>query len=157
MDTTNLYLAAKTIHIAAFILAIGTVACTYMSYSYFWELYGRNREQGISAFRAYNRLQRTGMLALAVVLLAGIAMLVVADWRLLGLSWFRVKLALVLLIFVNGFTLGRTSTLRLRRFLEDDAHEVAESDIIRGKLRLFQMLQLAIYLAIIVVSVFRVN
>ena len=157
MDTTTLYLAAKTVHIAAFVLAIGIVACTYMSYSYFWELYGRNKEQGISAFRAYNRLQLTGMISLGVVLLAGIAMLVLMDWRLMQHLWFQVKLALVALIFINGFTLGRTSTIRLRRFLEDDNHDSTESGIIKRKLRFFQLLQLALYFAIIVVSVFRAD
>ena len=157
MDSTSVYLVAKTVHIGAFILAIGVVVCTYFCYGYFWDLYHRDRAQGIAAFRAYNRLQRAGMVSLGVVLLAGAGMLVSADWRLLQMHWFQVKLVLVGVIFLNGYTLGHSATRRLNRFLQASAHDPSEASVVHGKLRNFQLIQLTIYAAIIVVSVFRVN
>lgn len=158
MDTTSLYLVAKTAHIGAFILAIGIVACTFIAYRHFWVLFSEDPEKGVSVFRSFNRIQTSGMVSLAVVLLAGVAMLLLMDWRLLELRWFQIKLGLVALIFLNGFTLGRSSTLQLTEFLASAGDfDRAELNRLRQKLRLFQIIQLLIYGAIIVVSVFRVD
>ena len=158
MDSNTLYLAAKTLHIGAFVLAVGIVACTFVTYRHFWVLYSEDAGRGIAAFRAFNRLQAAGMVSLAVVMIAGIAMLLLMDWGLLTHHWFQLKLGLVALIFLNGMTLGRASTLRLRQFLAAGGAETPEAaNQLRQKLRLFQMLQLTIYGVIIIVSVFRVD
>jgi hypothetical protein len=155
---TTLYQIAKILHIYGFITAIGVSAATYFAYNRFWKLYGTNKEQGIAAFKAFTYLQTIGLLGLVFVLLAGFTMLFLIDWAFVSVLWFQIKLGLVVLIFVNGFTLGRTSTLRLQAFISGsttDARSTVVKDKLKIRLQTFLLLQLLIYATIIVLSVFR--
>jgi hypothetical protein len=150
------YLTAKTFHIIGFIAAIGVTLATFFAYRQFWKLYAHNAEQGLAAFKTFKQLQIIGMLGLMIVLIAGIFMLVVADWAFIQFFWFKVKLILIGLLFVNGFTFGRTSTLELEAFLTNPLRP-SEAKKLQNKLRTFQVIQLSIYLVIILLSVFRIE
>ena len=156
----TLYLLATTLHIVGFIVAVGVIFCTHVAYIEMWKIFSRSREEGISAFRSYERLQRAGMLGLLVTIVAGIAMLALRDWSLLHSFWFQLKLALIGLIFLNGFTLGRNSTIDLRAFLATGGaggHTTEETESLKKRVRFFQLVQISFYVLIIILSVFRIN
>ena len=156
----TLYLLAKTIHIVGFIMAVGVIYCTHVAYIEMWKIYSRSPNEGISAFRSYERLQRAGMWGLLITIVAGIAMLALGDWRLLSSFWFQLKLALIGLIFLNGFTLGRNSTRELRAFLAPGGTgglTLAEIEKLKNRVRFFQMVQISLYLLIIILSIFRIH
>ena len=145
-------------HICGFIAAIGVSLATIAAYNQFWKLYATNHEQGIAAFRAFNKLLIAGMIGMIVILAAGITMLAIEHWTFASMLWMQIKLVLVVLIFVNGLTLGRTASLNLRKWIEqDDRSEKNEWDVtqLRRRLNIFFILQLGIYASIIFLSVFR--
>lgn len=155
----TLYLIAKILHIMGFVTAVGITLATLFTYNQFWKLYAIDREKGLAAFKSFTYLQRVGMIGLIVVLFAGLTMLYLGNWTFLSLLWFQIKLGLIILIFVNGFTLGRTSTLGLHSFISKGASgsiSSLETQAIQTRLKTFQLLQLTIYAVIIVLSVFRV-
>lgn len=152
------YEIAKLLHIIGFITAIGVTLATLIAYTQFWKLYDTNNEQGAAAFRSFSQLQTAGMIGLFLALLGGIIMLALAHWSFTALLWFKIKMGLVILILVNGFTLGRTTSLRLSELIapdhrsDEDARDVQS---LRRRLNVFLVLQLGIYAAIIILSVFR--
>lgn len=155
----SIYLQAKTLHILGFITAIGVTFSTFLAYKQFWKLYHISPDLSFATFKTFQNLQIAGMLGLLVVLLAGISMLILADYSFTRLVWFQIKLGFVVLIFVNGFTLGRASTLQLNALMEKRANK--GDSVEAGKLELrvntFQAIQLSLYAIIILLSVFRIS
>ena len=161
MDSQTLYQIAKTFHLAGFIIAVGVTLTTFLAYNQFWKLYAVNHGQGLAAFKTFKLIQTVGMVGLMIVLVAGISMLAISNWTFIHSLWFQLKLGLIGLIFLNGFTLGRTSTLQLNAFLTKDSHiahqENQEAKRLKNRLRTFQMIQICIYSIIILLSVFRIS
>jgi hypothetical protein len=150
-----LYQIFKFIHISGFILGIGVILSTTIAFTHFWNLYYVNKDQGIASFKAFSNVQKFGMIGLLLVLVGGITMLGIAKWSYVDLRWFQIKLVLVVLMLVNGFTLGRTSTLQLQEFLKNASTDVEVARALQSKIRLFQIIQISIFATIILVSVFR--
>ena len=155
---TTLYQIAKMLHIIGFVAAIGVTLATFIAYKRFWILYGENRDQGIAAFKAFAYLQIAGMIGFATVLVGGLTMVFLVNWSFASLLWFQIKLSLIVLLFVNGLTLGRTSAMKFQKFLSDSrGSSLSDVEIqsLRRRLNRFQLLQLFLFTAIIVLSVFR--
>ncbi len=154
MDT--LYLILKVLHIFGFATAMGVTLATYVAYNQFWKLYFANRERGLAAFSTVSVLQIFGMTSFLLVLGAGISMLAIANFSFVSLLWFQVKLVLIALLFINGFTLGRTATVRLQSFISgkggSNDQEVA---VVRNSMKRFQAVQLILFAVVVVLSVFR--
>lgn len=150
-----IYNAVKMLHIIGFATAFGITLATFFAYNRFWRLYEISREQGLAAFKALTFLQRVGASGLMLVLLAGITMLALSKWSFTSLLWFQIKLGLIALIFVNGFTLGRTSTIKLDHFINQGVHGGDDALKLQVNLRRFLLIQILLYIAIIFLSVFR--
>jgi hypothetical protein len=155
------YLVLKTLHIYAFIAAIGVTLASLLAYRKFWHVYDRDRTQGLSAYPIVQALQVAGMIGMGILLLAGIGMLAIAHWSFVQLSWFQIKLALIVLLFVNGATIGRTSAAKLKGLVESpnvpSQNSEVNVDAIRSRVQLFFSIQLALFAVIVLLSVFRFN
>ena len=152
-----MYQFFKLLHIVGFILGVGVTIAAFLAFKQFWKLYFANPAQGRAAFRAFGALQKFGLIGLLLVLVGGISMLAVADWSYMNLLWFQIKLGLVVLMLVNGFTFGRTAKLQLQAFLQNETATPEDGKKLQVKLRRFQILQLCIFASIILLSVFRIT
>jgi hypothetical protein len=150
-----LYQLSKLIHVAGFILGIGVMLSATVAFKHFWALYDTNKVQGIAAFKAFGNVQKFGMIGLLLVLAGGISMFALSDWAFWDMLWFKIKMALVVIMLVNGFTFGRTSTLALQSFLKSGSTDANRARELQSKVRMFQLLQISIFAAIILLSVFR--
>ena len=158
MSTQVILKSMLVLHFIALALAIGITLANAVAFRQFWKLYDRNKAHGLSAFRAITKLQVFGILGLMLLILTGIAMLWLFQWTLVALLWFRIKLLFVLLLFVNGFTLGRTTTMKLQVLIseERDFDKLQPETIrLRKNLRIFQLTQLCLFTIIIILAVFR--
>ena len=146
------------VHIVGISMVLGITIANYVAFKQFWKLYDTNKGQGLSAFQAISKFQIVGITGLLLLILSGIIMLYLFQWTFYELLWFKIKLCLVLLIFINGFTMGRIQTLKLIAFLsEARASSESPEDIalLKRNLRVFHLTQLMLFFLIIVVSVFR--
>jgi hypothetical protein len=155
----TLYQVAKTLHIIGFAAALGITFTMYLAYSQFWKLYASNAAHALAAFRTFKSLQVVGMISLLLVIIAGVTMLAIMDWTFVQQLWFQIKLGLIGLILVNGFTLGRTSTIKLHAFIDEGntSSDPAKAKALKKQLNTFQLLQIIIYVCIIALSVFRIS
>jgi uncharacterized membrane protein len=151
----TIYLLAKVLHIAGFIVAAGVSLCTLIANNQFWKLYAKNNEQGLAAFRAFKVLQVVEGLGFLSILIGGITMGGLASWAFAYQFWFKVKLGIIVLLLVNGFTLGRISTQQLGALLAKNSSETTDEVRVKNSLRMFQIVQLILFAVIILLSVFR--
>jgi len=157
MNTQTVYQILKVFHIYGFITMIGISIANLIAYRQFWRTYAADRTQGISVFQVIQKLQIAGMVGVITVLLAGFGMLAIHG-AFTSLLWFQIKLGLIVLIFVNGFTLGRTSALGLKTIMEQKQTLPNEKEFtmaIQRRLHLFSVIQLIFFSTIVVLSVFR--
>src|SRR5579871_1280537 len=118
-----LYSSLLTLHILSFIAAMGTVLSSLFSYHQFWKLYAIDSEQGKAAFQWFLKARTVGMIGLFMAILAGLSMEFTVAFAHAHFTWFRIKMFLVLLLFVNGFTGGRVTTLKLQKLVSGDGFE----------------------------------
>jgi hypothetical protein len=146
------------IHIIAISMVMGITIANFIAFKQFWKLYAVHHDRGLSAFRAISNFQSVGIIGLLLLILSGTTMLYLFEWTLLSLLWFKIKLSVIVLIFINGFTLGRTQTLKLQAFLaEEKKSSESQHDLesLKRKLQIFHLTQLSLFVLIIIVSVFR--
>jgi len=156
MASETLYQTVLVLHIMGLITAAGVTVTSYFAFKEFWKLYDTSNPQGLSAFKAMSKLQMVGMFGLILLVLSGVGMLAIVDWEYGSQLWFKVKLILVALIFVNSFTQGRIQTLKLRALIHGqkpvDNNEV---ELLKRNLAIFQLSQIAIIALIIICSVYK--
>ena len=152
-----LYNSLLALHILSFIAAAGTVLLSLFAYRQFWKLYAIDSGQGRAAFRWFLKTRTVGMAGLFMAILAGLSMEFTISFAHAPFTWFRVKMFLVLLLFINGFTQGRVTTLKLQKLVSEDGP--AASPVAIAKLKracdLFIYTQLVIFLLIIIMVAFR--
>src|SRR5258705_7356439 len=152
MSQTILH-TALVVHIIGISMILGITIANYVAFKQFWKLYDTHKEQGLSAFQAISKFQIVGITGLLLLILSGTIMLYLFQWTFYELLWFKIKLCLVLLIFINGFTMGRIQTLKLMAFLSGvRATGESPEDIVllKRNLRVFHLTQLMLFFLIIV-------
>jgi hypothetical protein len=153
----TLYQTLKILHILAFIIGIGVTFANLIAYSQLFKVYEQDRSRGVAVFNIIQVFFKAGGFSMIVLILAGLGMLAIADWSYTQILWFQIKLGLIVLIFVNGLTLGRTSAGKVHALIQDknSTPNPVELASIQSRTRRFFTLQLLIFLAIVIVSVFR--
>lgn len=153
------YRTLLTLHIAGMATAIGMTLANFVAFKQFWKLYENDKVLGVLAFRGISKFNLLGMLSVFVVILTGLGMLWTIHWSFWQLLWFKIKLSLVLLLFINGFTMGRIYNEKLTSLITqaNDLTQKPSMDIakLRRGLQTFQVVQLLIFLLIIIMVVFK--
>src|SRR5882762_2001125 len=142
------------LHISGLIIMAGTTVIDYVTFKTFWKLtdQGDNRSLGlIPLMSKYGGLVRTGA---AIIILTGIGMLVLVKGVWWELLWFKIKMALVIVLILNGMFVGNRQGLKFRKILADNGPDlIQQTTDLRTNLNRFYIIQLGIFFAIILVSV----
>jgi hypothetical protein len=158
MNTQTFLHLGLTVHLIALTMAVGVTIANAIATNQFWKLYDRNSAHGLSAFRAIKKFQVIGMIGLLLLILSGITMLWLYNWAYGEQLWFKIKMTCILLLLINGFTVGRITTLRFERMLMEDGHqEGLKQDTLRLRTtsKLFHLIQLSLFAFIIILASFR--
>jgi len=157
MNTQTLLHLCLTVHLIALTMAVGVTIANAVASSQFWKLYDKNIEHGLSAFRAIKKFQMFGMIGLILLLLSGITMLWLYNWAYGEQLWFKIKMNCILLILINGFTLGRITTLKLEKLLKEErpSDNLVDISRLRRNQKIFHFTQLSLFILIVVLASFR--
>jgi hypothetical protein len=103
-----------------------------------------------------------------LLILTGTGMVIELKSAITQALWFRIKMPLVLLVVLNGIVLARPATLRLKKLLLDlpangERKQTSGSSTpitdsighLRNRRRAFYILQLVLFVAIFVLSIFK--
>jgi uncharacterized membrane protein SirB2 len=150
-----LYSTFLTLHIAGFTLFAGILLADFVAFSRFWRVWDRDPAEALLTRQitaGFPPLIRAGAVALLV---AGIGMMVMTHGIFGEQTWFRIKIALVVLILINGVIGGRLQGVQLKKLL--DSRSTTAPAALRARIRLFHVLQLILLLGVFLLSAFRFN
>lgn len=142
-----LFRCLLAIHLCGLVVMAGTTVVDYYTFKTFCSMtdVGDNRSQGMLTIMArYGNLVRTGAVMLIIT---GLAMLICKN-DLWNEWWFRIKMALVILLVLNGMFVGNNLGLKFREAIQTYSPLSRKVIDIGAKLNRFYLLQLTIFLLI---------
>lgn len=149
--------ACLVLHITGIVLLAGTTLMNYIISRQFWSYIEIDRNRAIvinSATLSFARLTGIGG---ALTILTGIAMVAIFHGAVSSQLWFRVKMALVLLIILNALLLGAPQTTKLKKILLSGVHKSDRLESVKSRMDLYYAIQLIMFFTIFILSVFRFN
>lgn len=160
MTTETIYHAALATHITGLTMMAGTTLMDYVIFKQVWKQYWADKTRALAISEALVKLQIVFGSGFLLLIISGVTMMYLTHGVFGEQLWFRIKFGLILLIMVNGLGFGRRLGVRLRKLLPQEVSGVNVGDKIRkirDNLSLFHITQLAIFLTIFVLSVFKFN
>jgi len=160
MTTETIYHAALATHITGITMMAGTTLMDYVIFKQIWKQYWADKNKALAISEALVKLQIVFGSGFLLLLISGITMMYLTHGVFGEQTWFRIKFGLILLIMINGIGFGRRLGVRLRKLLPEEISGIDVSDQtlkIRDNLSIFHVTQLAIFLTIFVLSVFKFN
>jgi len=160
MTTETIYHAALATHITGITMMAGTTLMDYVIFKQIWNQYWADKTKALAISEALVKLQIVFGSGFLLLLISGVTMMYLTHGVFGEQLWFRIKFGLILLIMINGIGFGRRLGVRLRKTLPEEISGINVSDKIlkiRDNLNIFHITQLAIFLAIFVLSVFKFN
>ena len=160
MTIETIYHTALATHITGITMMAGTTLMDYVIFKQIWKQYWADKAKALAISEALVKLQIVFGSGFLLLLISGITMMYLTHGVFGEQLWFRIKFGLILLIMINGIGFGRRLGVRLRKILPEEISGINVSDKIlkiRDNMNVFHITQLAIFLAIFILSVFKFN
>jgi uncharacterized membrane protein SirB2 len=158
MNTGTLLSTLIVLHLTGLIIMAGTTLVDYTLFKTFWKQFEQDKEKAIGILQAATKFSRLIGIGAALLILTGIGMMALTNGIFGEQLWFRIKFALVILLILNGTLIGRRQALKFRKFyLDDNIDTTGQAKRFKTRLNTFYFVQLAIFLTIIFLSVFKFN
>jgi hypothetical protein len=158
MNTPLFLRILLALHLTGLVIMAGTTVVDYFTFKTFCRLAdgGDHRSVGLLPIMArYGELVRTGAV---IIILTGIGMLVLARGIWWEQPWFRIKLALVVLLIGNGMFVGNKQGLKFRKLFTDSGPDLIQQTAdIGATLNRFYLMQLTLFFVIILLSVIKLD
>jgi len=158
MKTYLILRVLLALHITGIVVMAGTTMIDYLTFKTFWQFAdaGNDRATGLIPLMAkYGVLVRTGAI---ILILTGIALFVLDKGAMWGQVWFKVKMALVVMVVVNGIFIGNKQGHRLREMVMAHTTDFVQyTTIIRESLSRFYPIQLTLFFLLILISMIKFN
>ena len=141
------------LHLTGIVLLGGTTFLNYIISRQLWGYVEADRNRAViinSTTLVFGRLTGIGG---AITILSGVAMVAIFHGVVASQLWFRIKMILVLLIIINSLLFARPQSLKLKKLLPEG--DISELSALRKKSAAYYAIQLAMFLTIILLSVFR--
>lgn len=141
------------LHLTGIVLLGGTTFLNYIISRQLWGYVEADRNRAViinSTTLVFGRLTGIGG---AITILSGVAMVAIFHGVVASQLWFRIKMILVLLIIINSLLFARPQSLKLKKLLPEG--DINELSALRKKSAAYYAIQLAMFLSIILLSVFR--
>lgn len=151
MTTSLLIRVLLAVHLCGLIFMAGTTAVDYYTFRLFCTMYDAGADGLLPIMSRYGVLVRTGA---AVLILSGLAMVTIKA-TLWNQGWFMAKIALVVMLVINGMFIGNALGLKFRKAITAGTPSCRGIAEYRTNLNLFYLAQLSIFLMIIFLSTIR--
>jgi hypothetical protein len=160
MTTETIYHTALVTHITGLTMMAGTTLMDYVIFKQVWKQYAIDKMRSLAISEAMVKLQIVFGTGFLFLLISGITMMYLTHGVFGEQTWFRIKFGLILVIMINGLAFGRRQGVKLRKLLPEEISGGSSNDQIlkiKDNLNLFHISQLAIFITIFVLSVFKFN
>jgi len=158
MKTYLILRVLLALHIAGIVIMAGTTMIDYLTFKTFCQFTdtGDDRAIGLIPLMAkFGAFVRTGAITL---ILTGSALLIMDKGAIWGEIWFKIKLALLIAVIVNGIFIGNKQGHQLRATVMAHTTDISRYTAhIRDSLSRFYPIQLTLFFLLILVSMLRSN
>jgi hypothetical protein len=141
------------IHISGLVVMAGTTIIDYVTFRTVVEPGDTARDEFrglLPLMSRYGAIVRAGG---AVLLITGISMLALTDGVWWNQLWLKIKMALVLMLILNGALIGNSNGVAFRKIISEDSANFAEQSLeVRTRLNRFYISQLFLFFLIILTS-----
>ena len=152
----TIYNAALVIHMVGITIMAGTTFLDFFTFRVFRAAFLANDGRQFAMAGYLNSLQKFLGIGMLVILASGVAMMVELH-QVWGVQlWFRVKMAVLLLIIINGLGARRAIGKRLSQALTDGSLKT-HWRAANWNFNLVQLIQMLFFLIIYVLSIFKFN
>jgi hypothetical protein len=158
MNTLTLLQALLVLHLTGLIIMAGTTFVDFTIFKTFWKQFDMDREKSQGILQATAKSSRWIGIGAALLVFTGIGMMAITHGVFGEQVWFRIKFGLVIILILNGILMGRRQGTKLRKVMADEVVNISiQAEGIKAKLNLFFFTQLALFLIVIFLSVFKFN
>jgi len=158
IKTQIFYRLVLSLHLIGLIVMAGTTTVDYFTFRFFCKLTDQGESKAalglLPIMSKYGSLVRAGA---GIIILTGIALLLLSNgiWQQ---PWFKIKLALVICLFLNGIFAGKKQGLTFRHLMNENAsHVLPDIQAIKSNLQFFYLVQLSLFFAIVLISVVKIK
>ncbi|WP_315814767.1 hypothetical protein [Paraflavitalea speifideaquila] len=155
-----IYQASLWFHIIGITLLAGTTVTDFVLTRKFWTFYAKDRTEGILVRKMSDKLPLLIVAGIVLILLSGVGMMTILHSVLGLMLWFRIKMALVVVVILNGVVFGRRLATQLNRLLAAGPAQTPDEQSlnrVKRNLQLFHIAQLALFGIIFLLSAFKFN
>jgi len=136
----------------------GATLVGFVNYRTFWNLFHQEKVQATGVLAASARFSRLNGIGAALLIVTGAAMIALTQGAFASQLWFRIKIVFVILLIINGGFWGRRLDTKLAKITSARVPVWDEQALrLEGQLRVFYLMQFAIFLVIIFLSAYKFN
>ena len=150
MILLNIFLIA---HLTGLALMAGTTVADTVTFNAFSKSFRKDGTPALNLLALMDKFSALLGIGAALLIISGTGMLIITHGAFAHQIWFKIKLALILALILNGFVVGGRQKSKLKKYL--DAGEQAETEI--RNIKLFYLSQMGLFLTIILLSIFKLN
>ncbi|MEJ7645328.1 MAG: hypothetical protein WKF87_12090 [Chryseolinea sp.] len=155
-----IYNGALALHITGICVMAGATLVDYFGIRAFWKTIRSDRPQAIVYLQIGTLHQRLMSIGMVLIIISGVAMMFYmhAVWG--QQVWFQIKFGLLIIIIVNGLfivKLLRSRLVNAIHIISPQANITLTISRLRKNLSVLQQIQLMLFLAIFILSVFKFN
>ncbi|GAB2555211.1 DUF2214 family protein [Spirosoma aerophilum] len=156
MDAFMLRNVLLALHLSGLVLMVGTTVTEWVVLRSFVSLLTKQNKAAISLFRLLSGLDRLLLAGGVVLVLSGVGLTILSEGVYLPQLWLQLKLGLILLPPLNGLLVGSPLMKQLRTSLlvEDIDLSLVVQPAVRKLIRFYRV-QLMVFLAIIILAIFK--
>ena len=153
MNTMILLNIFLIVHLTGLALMAGTTLAETVTFSTFSKGFRKDGQPSLTLLALMDKFSVLLGIGAALLIISGTGMMIITHGAFAHQIWFKIKLALILILILNGFLVGSRQISKLKKHL--DTAEQAKSAM--ENIKLFHFAQLAFFLTIILLSIFKFN
>ncbi|QDK81868.1 DUF2269 family protein [Spirosoma sp. KCTC 42546] len=156
MDSFILQQVLLVMHLSGLVLMAGTTVSEFVAFRWFVSLLKSQDKASVGLFRLLSRLGPILLAGGVLLVISGVGLMILTEGVYLQQFWLQVKLILILLLPLNGLLVGNPQMKWLRNnlFAEGSGLSLPIQPTLT-KLTWFHTVQLLVFLAIIILAVFK--
>jgi uncharacterized membrane protein SirB2 len=146
------------VHLTGLALMAGITVVDTVTFRFFSKSFEKERERSLNLLALMEKLDALLGIGAALLILSGTGLLIITHGAFVHQIWFKIKLALILTLILNGFIVGGRQKSKLKTSINENspAFDVQTKQAIRN-IKIFYLVQMGLFLTIIFLSVFKYN
>jgi hypothetical protein len=156
MNSLTLLNVLLVLHVVGFTTMAGTVLADFTINRRSNKYLTSDKPKALSILEGTDLFPRLVGMGVGLLVITGICMVIILKGAVTSMLWFRIKMILVLLLVINGTGPMRKNAVNLKLLLSDNTgNNNGRILALKSRMTVFHSIQMILFLAIFVLSVFR--